>query len=53
MGNHPITDGAWSPYKIHAPIALDARDIEFGMQLSGQGAAWMDHISMSFVDAAR
>lgn len=53
MGNHPITGGAWSPYEIQAPIALDAQDIEFGMQLIGQGAAWIDNISMTFVDAAR
>jgi hypothetical protein len=53
MGNHPITGSAWSPYEIQAPIALDARDIEFGMQLVGQGAAWIDNISMTFVDAPR
>jgi hypothetical protein len=53
MGNHPITKSAWSPYEIQAPIALDARDIEFGMQLMGQGAAWIDNISMTFEDAAK
>ena len=50
MGNHPITAGTWSPYEIQAPIALDARDIEFGMQLIGEGAAWLDNISMAFRD---
>jgi hypothetical protein len=53
MGNHPITVNAWSPYEIQAPIAPDARDIEFGMQLIGQGAAWIDNISMTFVDMAK
>ncbi len=53
MGNHPITSSAWSPYEIQAPIALDARDIEFGMQLIGKGAAWIDNISMTFADAAK
>jgi hypothetical protein len=53
MGNHPIKGGAWSVYEIQAPIAPDARDIEFGIQLMGQGAAWIDNISMTFVDAAR
>jgi len=53
MGNHPITGGGWSPYEIQAPIALDAQDIEFGIQLIGTGAAWIDNISMTFVDAAR
>jgi hypothetical protein len=46
MGNHPITAGAWASYEIQAPIAWDARDIEFGMQLIGKGAAWIDNISM-------
>jgi hypothetical protein len=53
MGNHPIKGGAWSAYEIQAPIAPDAQDIEFGIQLMGQGAAWIDNISMTFVDAAR
>lgn len=53
MGNKPITAGTWSPYEIQAPIALDARDIEFGMQVFGQGAAWIDNISMTFADAVR
>jgi hypothetical protein len=53
LGNHPITESAWSPYEIQAPIGLDARDIEFGLQLMGQGAAWIDNISMTFGDAAR
>jgi hypothetical protein len=53
LGDHPITGSAWSPYQIRAPIGQDARDIEFGMQLMGQGAAWIDNISMTFVDAAK
>ena len=50
MGNTPITSGAWSFYQIVAPIVSNARDIEFGMQLVGPGAAWIDNISMTFVD---
>lgn len=50
MGDHPITEAAWSPYEIQAPIALDAQDVEFGLQFKGQGAAWIDNISMTFVD---
>lgn len=53
MGNHPITAATWSSYEIQAPIALDARDIEFGMQLVGEGAAWIDNISVTFTNAAR
>jgi hypothetical protein len=53
MGDHPITAGAWAFYEIQAPVALDAGDIEFGMQLVGQGAAWIDNISMDFAGIAR
>jgi hypothetical protein len=50
MADHPITASTWSPYEIQAPIALDARDVEFGLQLIGQGQAWIDNISMTFSD---
>jgi hypothetical protein len=53
MGDHPITAGTWSTYEIRAPIALDARDVEFGMQLVGPGAAWIDGVSMTYSDAER
>jgi hypothetical protein len=46
MGDHPITTGTWVSYEIQAPIALDARDIEFGLQLVGHGAAWIDKLSL-------
>jgi len=49
MGNDPITSGDWAPYELRAPIAEDAHHMEFGMQLIGQGAAWIDQISMEFV----
>lgn len=52
MGNHPITSATWAFYEIHAPVGVDARDIEFGMQLVGRGAAWIDSISMDFADAS-
>jgi hypothetical protein len=48
MGNHPVTSRDWAPYEIRAPIAMDAYHMEFGMQLIGQGAAWIDRISMEF-----
>lgn len=48
MGYHPITAATWTRYEIQAPIATDARDLEFGMQLIGQGAAWIDNISMTW-----
>jgi hypothetical protein len=46
MGDHPIVSGDWAVYEIHAPIAMDAYHMEFGIQLFGQGAAWIDQISM-------
>jgi uncharacterized protein (TIGR02246 family) len=48
MDGHPITSATWAFYEIDAPIGADARDIEFGMQLVGHGAAWIDNISMDF-----
>jgi len=48
MGNNPVISGDWAAYEIHAPIAMDAYPMEFGMQLIGQGAAWIDQISMTF-----
>jgi len=48
MGNHPITSGKWDFYEIAGEVASDARDIEFGLQLFGNGTAWIDQISLSF-----
>jgi hypothetical protein len=50
MGDHPVSSPIWSVYQIHAPIAPDARDIELGLQVVGQGTAWIDDISVVFVD---
>src|SRR4051794_13153644 len=46
LGNHPITSDKWSTYEIEAPIDWSARDLEFGLQLFGKGAAWIDDVSM-------
>jgi hypothetical protein len=48
MGNHPIRSGEWASYEIRAPIATDAYQIEFGVQLIGVGAVWIDQISTEF-----
>jgi uncharacterized protein (TIGR02246 family) len=50
MGVHPITSGPWKFYEIDAPIDAAARDIEFGMQLLGEGSATIDNISFAFGD---
>jgi hypothetical protein len=46
MGNHPITSDGWAVYEIRAPLVLVALEIVFGLQLVGQGAAWIDSISI-------
>jgi hypothetical protein len=51
MGNHPVMSGVWGAYEIGAPIATDAHHIEFGVQLVGSGAVWIDRISMEFEPA--
>lgn len=48
MGNHPVMSAVWGAYEIRAPIAEDAYHIEFGVQLVGTGAVWIDQISMEF-----
>jgi hypothetical protein len=48
LGNHPVVSAVWGSYEIRAPIAADAYHIEFGMQLVGTGAVWIDQISMEF-----
>ena len=45
MGSHPVKFGDWAVYEIRAPIANDAFHVEFGVQLIGQGAAWIDQVS--------
>lgn len=47
MGDHPITSAQWSAYRIGFPIDAEARDIEFGVQLFGEGAVWFDQVSVS------
>ena len=49
LGDHPITASIWSPYQIQAPVGADAHDVEFGMQLIGQGQAWIDRVSVEAV----
>ncbi len=51
MGDHPVISGEWGAYEIRAPIAMDAYQIEFGVQLVGTGAVWIDQISIEFKSA--
>jgi hypothetical protein len=51
MGNHPVVSDEWRAYEIQAPVTTDAYHIEFGVQLVGTGAVWMDQVSMEFKSA--
>jgi hypothetical protein len=48
MGDHPINSPNWTFYEIEAPIPLDARDIELGIQDFEQGVASIDRISVTY-----
>ena len=48
MANRPVASSEWGAYEITAPIAADAYHIEFGVQLVGAGALWIDRISMEY-----
>ena len=51
MGDRPITSKGWAFYEIRALVDKDARDIEFGIQLHGKGAARIDRVSLDFYAA--
>ena len=46
LGDHPVQSAQWDAYQIVFPIDDEARDIEFGIQLYGEGAASIDQIYM-------
>ena len=48
MEDRPITSGQWSFYEITGSVCPDAVDLELGMQLWGDGSAWLDEASLSF-----
>ena len=47
LGDHPIQSAQWDAHQIAFPIDGDSRDIEFGFQLYGEGAAWIDQLYLS------
>jgi uncharacterized protein (TIGR02246 family) len=47
LGAQPIQSAQWKSYQIVFPIDGEAQDIEFGIQLSGEGTLWIDQIYMS------
>ena len=44
----PITSEKWSNYAIKGVVDADARDIELGLQILGQGDAWIDDATLRF-----
>jgi beta-lactamase regulating signal transducer with metallopeptidase domain/ketosteroid isomerase-like protein len=53
MEDRPITSGQWSFYEITGTVCPDAVDLELGMQLWGDGSAWLDDASLSFSGQAQ
>src|SRR6516165_6941262 len=50
MAARPITSGQWTFYEITGTVCPDAINLELGMQLWGDGSAWMDDASLSFAE---
>ena len=48
VSSRPIKSAAWSVYELHINIDVFAEDISVGLQLTGQGAAWIDNVSLDF-----
>lgn len=46
MADRPITSAQWNFYQITADACDDAVDLEVGMQLWGDGSAWIDDASL-------
>ena len=44
----PITSEKWANYQIKGVVDADAHDIELGVQIRGQGKAWIDDASLQF-----
>ncbi len=53
MGDHPVTAGPWAFYQIDAPVVAEARDVEFGIQLYGEGSATIDNVSLTLGELPR
>ncbi len=51
MFNRPITSSEWNHYEIIADVDVDAEDITLGVFLRGEGAAWVDDVSLEIVGA--
>jgi hypothetical protein len=44
----PVTSDKWENYEIKGVVDADAHDIELGVQIRGEGKAWIDNASLRF-----
>jgi hypothetical protein len=49
MENRPIVSGGWSEYALEGDVPEGARSINYGLALVGEGAAWLDAVSLEAV----
>ena len=49
MDDRPIRDPEWKPYSIVGEIDPDARALNFGVFLVGEGKVWIDAVTIEIV----
>ncbi len=49
MQRRPITSAVWQEYEISGEVSEDATQINFGLMLTGGGAAYLDAVSLDVV----
>ncbi|TFH40353.1 MAG: erythromycin esterase family protein, partial [ANME-2 cluster archaeon] len=50
LSNHTITSNNWNEYEITGDVAADAMAIEYGLAFVGDGAAYLDAITLESID---
>lgn len=50
MNNRRIRAGDWNFYEIRGTVDAGAQSIAFGVMLIGAGRAWVDDVSLTFLD---
>jgi hypothetical protein len=49
----PVTSEKWAKYEIRGEVDPDAHNIELGLLIRGEGAAWIDSVSLDFSRTAK
>lgn len=52
MADRPIRDRKWKYYEIVAHVHPDAKSLNFGLMLGGDGRVWLDDVSLEPIGAA-